>query len=157
MPFSDSPDLMPAINAEFEDFHGFINEWFRGECPKDQDLFEQRHACHLAEGFQIILPDGSLLDRDGLIGLIRGLYGKNPNFKKQIRNPQLRPMACEGYLLVNYEEWQREAANFKPPNHARRVSAVLMTEPGDPVRLKWLQIQETKMPDEATAGDPFDF
>jgi hypothetical protein len=148
---------MQALNSEFDDFHGFINEWFRGECPEDDDLFERRHASHLAEGFQIILPSGTVLDRAGLIGLIRGLYGKNPKFKKQIRNPQLRPMQCKGYLLVNYEEWQREAGNFNPPNHARQVSSVLRVEPGDPVRLKWLQIHETKMPDQATAGDAFDF
>ena len=153
----DDAATVQALNSEFDDFHGFINEWFRGECPEDEELFDRRHASHLAEGFQIILPDGSILDRDGLICLIRGLYGKNPNFKKQIRDPQVRPMECEGYCLVNYEEWQREAANFDPPNHARRVSAVLTVQPGDPVRLKWLQIHETKMPNEATAGDPFDF
>jgi len=154
---ADRVELWEALNSEFDDFHGFINEWFRGECPENQELFEQRHASHLAEGFQIILPDGSVLDRDGLIGLIRGLYGKNPSFKKQIRNPQLRPMRCKGYLLVNYEEWQKGAANFESPNHARQVSAVLRVEPGDPVRLKWLQIHETKMPDQAIAGDAFDF
>lgn len=157
MPTADRAEPLEAVNSEFEDFHGFINEWFRGECPEDEELFEQRHASHLAEGFQIILPDGSVLDRDGLIGLIRKLYGKNPSFKKQIRNVQLRPMKCKGYSLVNYEEWQKGAANYKPPNHARQVSAVLKVEPGDPVRLKWLQIHETKMPEEATAGDPFDF
>jgi len=157
MSAADSAAVSRALNAEFDGFHGFINEWFRGECPEEEELFDRRHASHLAEGFQIILPDGSVLDRDGLIGLIRGLYAKNPNFKKQIRNPQLRPMQSEGYLLVNYEEWQREAGNFDPPNHARRVSAVLVVEPGDPVRLKWLQIHETKMPNEATVGDPFEF
>ena len=92
MPAQDNAAAMQALNSEFDDFHGFINEWFRGECPEDDDLFERRHASHLAEGFQIILPSGTVLDRAGLIGLIRGLYGKNPKFKKQIRNPQLRPM-----------------------------------------------------------------
>jgi len=111
----------------------------------------------LEEGFQIILPDGSVLDRAGLIGLIRGLYGRNPSFKKQFRNVQLRPMDCKDYLLVNYEEWQKGAANFEPPNHARRVSAVLRVVTGDPAQLEWLQIHETKMPDEATTGDAFDF
>jgi hypothetical protein len=157
MPTAEGAELSGAVNAEFEDFHGFINEWFRGECPEDEELFERRHASHLAEGFQIILPDGSVLDRDGLISLIRGLYGKNPSFKKQFRNIQLRPMNCKGYSLVNYEEWQKGAVNFEPPNHARRVSAVLRVATGDPVQLEWLQIHETKMPEQATAGDPFDF
>ena len=66
-------------------------------------------------------------------------------------------MKCKGYLLVNYEEWQKGAANSKSPNHARLVSAVLRVLRGDPVRLEWLQIHETRMPDEVSAADPFDF
>ena len=157
VPSIDASALEQALRAEFDDFHGFINEWFRGECPEHESLLDQRHARHLAREFQIILPSGRVLDRNGLIDLIRGLYGTNPRFKKQIRNVQPRPMNCRGYALVNYEEWQREAANFDPPNHARQVSAVLRILPDDPMRLEWLQIHETKMPDEATTGDPFDF
>ena len=157
MPTTARAASLQALNAEFEDFHGFINEWFRGECPERKELFEWRYASHLAEGFQIILPDGSVLDRDGLIGLIRDLFGKNPCSKKQIRNMQLRPIECKDYSLVNYEEWLKCAANFAPPNHARQVSAVVGVVSGDPVRFEWLQIHESTMPEQATASDPLEF
>jgi hypothetical protein len=154
---SNDTELLDKLHSEFADFHEFINEWFTGRCPQDDALFEDRHVRHLARGFQIILPDGSVIDRTPFIAYLRGLYGSNPAFKKQIRNIELRPGDPAGCLLVNYQEWQRGAANTLPANHGRMVSAVLQARHGDPTRLEWLQIHETMLPPETIAAEPFDF
>ncbi len=154
---SDETELLDKLHREFADFHEFINEWFTGSCPQDDALFEDRHVHHLASDFQIILPDGSVIDRAPFIVYLRGLYGSNPAFKKQIRNIELRAGEPAGCRLVNYQEWQRGAANTRPANHGRMVSAVLQTRQDDANRLEWLQIHETMLPPEIISAEPFDF
>jgi len=154
---ADQDALLAAARAEVEEFHVFFDDWFTGACPQSEEDLEARHGSHLAPGFQLIYPGGGVLDRDGLIQGIRGAYAKSPGYKTQIRDVRLRPMGCHGYLLVNYEEWQKNAVNSTPPNNGRLSSAVFRIVSQDPIKLEWLHLHETWLPAEVMAADPFDF
>ena len=154
---ADQAQLLAAARAEVEDFHVFFDDWFTGTCPQSETVLEARHANRLAQDFQLIYPGGGVLDRDGLIQGIRGAYGKSPGYKTQIRDVRLRPMEAEGYLLVNYEEWQKNAVNSTPPNNGRLSSAVLRIVSDDPIKLEWLHLHETWLPADVMAADAFDF
>ena len=149
--------LLRALEQECADFHGFLNEWFPGTCPRDDALFEARHAAHLDDAFEIILPDGGLMARGPFITYLHGLYGANPAFRKEIRGLEIRASDASGLVLVNYQEWQKNASNTTPANHARMVSAALRPSERTPSGLQWLQIHETMLAAEAVADDPFDF
>lgn len=154
---ADQAQLLAAARAEVEEFHVFFDDWFNGACPQSDEVLQDRFAAQLAQGFQLIYPGGRILERADMIEGIRGAYGKSPGYKTQIRDVRLRPMQADGYLLVNYEEWQKNAANSTPPNNGRLSSAVFRIVSDDPIKLEWLHLHETWLPKNVMAADAFDF
>jgi hypothetical protein len=154
---ADQAQLLAAARAEVDDFHVFFDDWFTGACPRTEELLEARLADRLGQDFQLIYPGGGVIDRAGLIDGVRQSYGKSPGYKTQIRDVRLRPMEANGYLLVNYEEWQKNAANSTPPNNGRLSSVVFRIVSHDPIKLEWLHLHETWLPADVMAADPFDF
>ena len=154
---SDQDDLLAAARAEVEDFHIFFDDWFTGGCQQSEELLQDRHAGRLAQNFQLIYPGGGVLDRNGLVEGIRGAYGKSPGYKTQIRDVRLRPMEADGYLLLNYEEWQKNAVNSTPQNNGRLSTAVFRIVSNDPIKLEWLHLHETWLPADKMAAERFDF
>ena len=149
--------LLAAAREEIEAFHAFFGDWFQGTCPNSEEILEARHGARLAEDFQLAYPGGTVMGKQGLIDGVRRGYGKSPGFGVQIRNVRLRPLDCPGHLLVNYEEWQKNAVNSKPANNARFSSAVFRIVSADPIRLKWFHLHETWLPRAVMDAGPFDF
>ncbi len=149
--------LLIAARHEIEDFHAFFDDWFQGLCPNSDEVFKARHGARLADDFQLTYPGGVAIGKQGLIDGVRQAYGKSPGFGVQIRNVELRPLACEGHLLVTYEEWQKNAVNSTPPNNARLSSAIFRILETNPVKLEWFHLHETWLPREVMDAGPFDF
>ena len=154
---ADQAQLLAAARTEIEDFHVLFDEWFPGLCPQSEDLLETRLGSRLAQDFQLIYPGGGVLDRASLIDGVRQSYAKSPGYKTQIRDVRLRPMESDGYILANYEEWQKNAANSTPPNNGRLSSVVFRILSDDPIKLEWLHLHETWLPADVMAADQFDF
>ena len=153
----DQAQLQEAVREEVEDLHTFFDDWFRGDCEESPTVMESRCASHLSPEFQLIYPGGRILTRENLLNGLAGAYGKSPGYKTQIRDVRLRPMGCHGYLLANYEEWQKNAVNSTPPDNGRLSSAVLRIVESEPVKLQWLHLHETWLPEDVISADPFDF
>ena len=150
-------DLLAAARAEIEDFHAFFDDWFQGLVPEDEDVLHTRHGARLAGDFQLTYPGGVTMDKDGLIGGVRRAYGNSPGFKVQIRNVRLRPLDCAGHLLVNYEEWQKNAVHSTPANNARFASVIFRILSSAPIKLEWFHLHETWLPREVMDAGPFDY
>ncbi|ORU92541.1 MAG: hypothetical protein A6F71_08685 [Cycloclasticus sp. symbiont of Poecilosclerida sp. M] len=71
----------------------------------------------------------------------------NPALRLAIRNVKVQRV-CNKFVLVTYEEWQRNAVASTPPNNAR-IATVLFEKKKD--KLDWLHIHETWMPGEIAA------
>lgn len=153
----DQSLLLDAVRDDVVDLHVFFDDWFRGQCKQSEEVLESRCASRLSPNFQLIYPGGRVLERKDLIAGITQAYGKSPDYKTQIRDVRLRPMGCHGYLLANYEEWQKNALNSTPPDNGRLSSVVLRIVSSEPIKLEWLHLHETWLPGDVIAADPFDF
>ncbi len=99
-----------------------------------------------------IPPEGHRLDREHLIAGFHAGYGKNKEFRIEIRDVKLLREMGE-YALATYTEWQRGAVVSTPTQNARITTAVMTR--AKPFR--WLHVQETWLPEQERAAGSFEF
>ncbi len=75
------PDQLQQVAAEITRLHDFFTNWFAGNLPHDNDLFEREVSGALVPEFVNIQPAGTMLTREYLLGQINSGYGKNPAFQ----------------------------------------------------------------------------
>ncbi len=136
-----------ACRREIEDLHAFFEDWFAGRPARDGEAFGRVEAA-LAEGFQLVGPDGVRHVRDELLAGLRAAHGTRAGgFRIWTRAARSRPLA-EGLHLAVYEEWQELAGVERG-----RLSTALFREREDgPNGVEWLHVHETWLPDAAKAA-----
>ncbi len=155
---------LPAIQTEIESLHQFFVEWFQGKSVHDRgddhgDI-ERQLGNRLRPGFVLIQPSGRLFNRAELLTMIANSHGSNPDFRIEIRNLQICDRSSSdamSWVLVTYEEWQRNAKNSKPADNARISSALLYTDSGAPEGIGWQHVHETWLPAERMTAESFSF
>lgn len=82
--------MYEQCHAEVVGLHDFFVTWFRGTTGKSEKNF-QRLSSILASGFEIIKPDGSRLDRKGLLDDLWAFHGgyRDIAFNIEIKNYQI--------------------------------------------------------------------
>lgn len=154
---SHAGNLAADVTAEIEALHAAFEDWFTGRVDRDDAWFDREIAHRFSSEMELVYPGGTRVDRDALIGAVKSAHGGSPEFRIQIRNVTLRPVHSERYVLAIYEEWQRNAANSKPPDNGRVSSVVFEIVARDPLQLRWLHIHETWLPANVIADDGFAF
>ncbi len=142
--------LEQEVREEIEELHRFFVRWFNGTIEKE--TLDDCLTSHLHPTVNFIPPEGRLISRDDIVSGFRQGYGSNPNFRIQIRDVKVR-YEMEAHLLATYTEWQISAKASEQSQNARFTS-VLMTKQKP---FQWLHIQETWLPEDVRAADPFDF
>ncbi len=140
---------------EIEGLHEFFVDWFGGLIAEDDAVFEQRFSVRFSADCELIQPSGDTLTREIFFQAVKNSYGASPDFRIAIRNVRVRAVLPDNYLLVSYEQWQRNAINSKPADNARAAS-VLFSRDAKGV-FQWLHIHETWLPEQATSPERFDF
>lgn len=158
----DTPAMDPEARASIEtdilEMHRFFEDWFTGRCPDDDETFERGVARRLAPAFRIVMPGGTMLDRDGLLGALRAGHGVNGEFRIEIRDVAGRYLDTgHGLVLATYVEWQSDAVNSVPPDNGRMSSAVFERHAGAPNGFRWVHVHETWLPAATIAAEPFGF
>lgn len=142
--------LLDNVRREVEELHVFFTEWFHGTADRSQ--LEARFISHLHPDMIVIPPEGVVLKPADLQASFEKAFGSNPDFRIQIRDVEVR-IQSDDLVLVTYTEWQTGARRSASANNAR-ISTALM-QLGDPIL--WLHLQETWLPEEIRAADPFEF
>ena len=124
---------------EIADLHRFFADWFSGNIPNDTAECDRLDAA-LADGFQIIPPNGRRVDKPQLLAQVRSAYGSHADEGMiiEIEHVQVRlvePPVC----LVTYEEWQRHADG---PWNGRLSSALFRESEDAPTGVEWLHVHE---------------
>ncbi len=124
---------------EIRDLHRFFEAWFTGRVPNDAWAFARLDRA-LADGFEIITPDGQRVDKAQLLEHVRSAHGAHAaiGFVIEIRRPRVRfrePPVC----LVTYEEWQRHDDG---PWNVRLSSALFRESEDSPHGVAWLHVHE---------------
>jgi hypothetical protein len=133
-----------SCKQEIERLHSFFVDWYDGIL--DEDEFA-RFADALDDDFEMVVPTGTVLDRRGVLGMVRDGYGNTAHegFDIEIRNVELVRDLDEA-ALVRYEEWQLTGEEGDERDEDGRVSAVLLRETDDaPGGLSWDYLHETAL------------
>ena len=133
-----------VCRTEVVGLHEFFAAWFEGRLPGEDDAFA-RVADALAEGFELIGPDGSRRDRAELLASIRSNHGSHAasdrSFAIRIEKVEPRRLA-DGLALATYEEWQ----TIDGEENGRVSSALFRSDPDAPERVAWVHLHETRLP-----------
>jgi len=130
-------------SREIHQLHRFFVDWFTGSLPDDASTFARLDRA-LAEGFQMIAPDGHRLGKPELLERLRSAHGAHSDdaFDIEIRNIDVRHMLSP-LCLLTYEEWQQHG-QAAPTG---RLSSVLFRDLEDaPNGVEWLHVHEVWLP-----------
>lgn len=132
-----TPTLFERARAEVVDLHRFFVEWYDAKTAgtADFDRFERA----MGEGFLMIPPDGRILDREAVVGYVRGNRGGfDGDFAIEIED--VRPGWEAGdVIVVTYVEVQARGGK----NSRRQASAVFTRSSSAPNGVEWRHLQET--------------
>ena len=128
--------------AEVEALHQFFEDWFGGRLPDDAAAFARLPAT-LAPGFQLISPEGRVLERQALLDGLRAAHGVEAasDLAIAVLPGGVRPLGG-GLWLVTYQEWHRRGDESR----GRQSSAVLEEHGAAPGGFVWRHVHETWLP-----------
>ena len=150
----DAPDLATRCVTEVVDLHRFFEAWMgSAEPPLDFSRCERA----LGEGFHIVEPDGSVLNREPLLAGLLAARGARADdgdpFRIGIDEATVRMIEAP-LCLVTYVERQQGLGK----RTARRSSVLFRDRPDSPNGVEWLHVHETWIdpgsgPGNATDGE----
>lgn len=127
--------------AEVYDFHRFLIAWFTGKAARDELEFS-RIPDVMAEDFQLVRPDGQVVDRNTLRHAIWRSWGAHarydPPFRIWVENFRSRTLSPT-LQLVTYEEWQEVRGQIR----GRMSTAIFRDDEHTPNGVVWLHVHET--------------
>ncbi len=142
--------VLDEVRAEVVALHDFFTGWFNGTLPESGEVFAHGLADHFHPDFEIVLPSGTVHDREGILTPIRQAWGTNPGFSAVVRDVRVLgewPQgdsgpgdSGRGLVLAAYVEDQSGARNTIPPDNLRH-STVLFERIGE--HLVWRHLHET--------------
>lgn len=133
-----------GCRAEIEELHRFFQDWFNGVLAPTEDHFV-RFSSVMADGFQIIFPNGRIMGREELVRHVREAHGmyssRGAPVRIRVSHCHVRPLAKD-LLLVTYEERQEGP----DASRGRLSTAVLRRRDGMPNGVEWLHVHEAWLP-----------
>jgi len=132
-----SPEIASACQQEIEDLHRFFQGWFSDGDPQ---LTLTRLSGVLAEGFELIDPDGGRSTRQVLLDRLEAARGAHSSdLRIWIEDMRVRRLDEHGQLLMaTYEEWQETGGDRR----GRLSSALFRARADAPNGLEWLHVHE---------------
>lgn len=131
-------DIEDRCRTEVIELHRFFVEWFKGELSGDEAF--ERFSRVMADGFEIIPPDGRKMNRDEILSAVRSAHGLEAGGSFEIRIEKFESrLVGDGFLLATYQEWQRSGSGER----ARLSTAVFRARENTPNGVEWLHVHET--------------
>ncbi len=138
---SPTSTMDESCRNEVVELHQFFEDWFNGRLEQTPDG-PRRFADVMAEGFEIVTPEGARVPREPLVQGIADSHGSADGLRIWIDGYSSRVLDG-GLLLVSYQEWQ-ERAGVK---RGRQSTALFRRRAGTPQGVEWLHVHETWLPD----------
>ncbi len=133
---------------EVTELYQFFEDWFNGRIELTDEGFSRLRDV-VADGFQIVFPNGQMIDRDDLLERVRSAHGTDgrtgPPLRIWVDGYRSRAID-EGLQLTTYQEWHLTEGAPR----GRRVTAELRRRPGARNGVEWLHVHEVWLPDAAT-------
>lgn len=132
--------------------HDFFTAWVSGRCAGEEAAFDEGTR-RLSRQLSVIMPGGKAFTFDVFAEYMRSNYASNPKFRIKIRNVVIRHRVGD-VLVVNYEEWERDAKDSIPANNGR-LSTIVLRDRGTDFDI--LHVHETWLPADVMAAGEYDF
>ena len=125
-----------AVLQEVEALHACFARWLGAGEGAFADI-----AAALDPSFEMVMPDGVLVDRGVVLDRLRAAKGsRGASFAIAIEDASAKPVA-QAHALAAYVERQEQDGRTT----SRRASAILQMEPRAPRGFLWLHVHETWM------------
>jgi hypothetical protein len=140
---SEENTMHASIEKEIIELHQFFQDWFNAKLPRTEAAFS-RFDSVMAPGFQIITPEGRMVEKDDLNNRLEKAHGAfaETGIRIWVENIRVRPLA-EGLWIATYEEWQEEKDKVK----TRLSTAIFALREQTPNNIWWRHVHETWLPD----------
>lgn len=123
------------ITKEISELHEFFQNWFNGIIPQDEF---KRFTAVMDESFQMISPQGELIERSVLVSSLEKSYGKNSNIRISVTNTVIHEISPDNYLAT-YHEIQHHSDET-----TTRISSALFQRNEKLINnYTWLHVHET--------------
>ncbi|MET3578059.1 hypothetical protein ABID19_001076 [Mesorhizobium robiniae] len=133
----EKSSLLSRASAEVVDLHRFFVDWFVAGSADRADF--SRFERVMAEGFQMVAPDGQILDRDAVLDHVRTSRATcDGDFTISIEDIRASWQADDAIVLCYVETQQRAGKTSR-----RRSSAVFTTSSSAPNGVEWRHLHET--------------
>ncbi|MGJ3239992.1 MAG: hypothetical protein ACFE0Q_14870 [Anaerolineae bacterium] len=127
--------MMDNYAQEIHDLHQFFEDYLVGRRSHDPMT---RFTGVTDDHFTIVGSDGTVMNRDAIIGYVRDNYSKRPNFSIWTEQVSLR-QHLNGILIVTYEEWQ----TIDSVTTVRTSTVAFAEDDQQPNGLRWLHVHES--------------
>lgn len=134
-------DLQDACRLEIEQLHRFFQQWFSGHLEHDEQAFARVSAV-LAEGFELISPDGRRASRATLLQQLHAAHGSGQGPSRIWVEAYQGVTLGPDLLLATYEEWQDIGASRR----GRLSTALFRTRAETPNAVEWMHVHEVWLP-----------
>ena len=136
---SSTSSLLQRTCAEIIGLHAFFERWLRASETCELDF--ERCEMALAANFQMVQPNGCLLERDAVVSTLKALRGSaKPGFTIAIEDI-FALWENANAIFVTYVEAQNRGGT----STRRRASAFFLTEDSAPHGVAWRHLHETWM------------
>lgn len=138
-PVPRDPDPEEVFTDEVRDLHTFFDDWFAGRLEESDEAFE-RFAGAMDPAFTITTPGGATLERDAILGAVRGRHGSRTEGLTRAEVLDVRRIGAV-HGLVRYLETQSDGTTTTTLSS----SALLALDPRAPGGAVWLHVHETRV------------
>lgn len=133
----ENPSLLSRASVEVVDLHRFFVDWFNAASADNADF--RRFESVMGEGFQMVAPDGQVLDRAAVLDHVGASRAScDGGFTVSIEDIRAGWQAGDTIVVCYVEAQQRAGKHSR-----RRSSAVFTTSSSAPNGVEWRHLHET--------------
>lgn len=133
----ENPSLLSRASVEVVDLHRFFVDWFNAASADNADF--RRFESVMGKGFQMVAPDGQVLDRDAVLDHVSASRAScDGDFTISIEHIRAGWQAGDTIVVCYVEAQQRAGKHSR-----RRSSAVFTTSSSAPNGVEWRHLHET--------------
>lgn len=132
-------NINSQIQKEIVQIHQYFEDWYNGSSAEDYIEFDLNVSNRFCDNFKIVMPDGTLYQRNEILKVIKDGYGTGDNFQIEIKMISTEAIK-EDLFLVLYEEWHSESGK----DRAGRIAAVILKKNDECVLgYEWIHCHES--------------
>ena len=89
------------IQKEIVEIHQYFEDWYNGSSAEDYDEFDLNVSNRFCDNFKIVMPDGTLYQKNEILKVIKDGYGTGDNFQIEIKMISTEAIREDLFLVLS--------------------------------------------------------